>query len=165
MLHPSAGSCGSSPLSRGILMGISITTSGRRFIPALAGNTSASGDPAEVAKVHPRSRGEYGILSRIVLVPRGSSPLSRGIRLRDGLFWVSVRFIPALAGNTTLAGLPVPGILVHPRSRGEYSSSGSTERSTSGSSPLSRGILGVLDNANYSNGFIPALAGNTGTSS
>ena len=51
---------GSSPLSRGILLHLSIN----------------SGDRVD----HPRSRGEYGAVTWVAHLNTGSSPLSRGIR-------------------------------------------------------------------------------------
>ena len=49
----------------------------------------------------------------------------------------------------------------HPRSRGEYLIEQTTEHSTGGSSPLSRGILAASVLASGGVRIIPALAGNT----
>ena len=50
---------------------------------------------------------------------RGSSPLTRGKRLHQDPFVMTVRLIPAHAGKTSTAvsTMTVPG--AHPRSRGE----------------------------------------------
>ena len=91
----------------------------------------------------------------------GSSPLSRGILYPGEPQKVHTWIIPALAGNTRLparTGAPQPD---HPRSRGEYRSPGTTYDPTTGSSPLSRGILGEYGLMTQIQGIIPALAGNT----
>mgnify|MGYP000958131422 CR=1 FL=1 len=49
------------------------------------------------------------------------SPLSRGIRIELGDCKVTVRIIPALAGNTRAALVSLSKSGDHPRSRGEYS--------------------------------------------
>ncbi len=111
---------GSSPLSRGILLGAVTKDPPEGIIPALAGNTAGARSSCQGARDHPRSRGEYRAGGEVLSLVFGSSPLSRGIRgaprrrrLRRGI-------IPALAGNTPgshQAVLPHPD---HPRSRGEY---------------------------------------------
>ena len=90
---------------------------------------------------HPRSRGEYqGDLKRKNQIA-GSSPLSRGILIKNRPPVLHPRIIPALAGNTLLVsvdGAEEVGIIPalagntdgllgcpllgpdHPRSRGEY---------------------------------------------
>ena len=50
---------GSSPLTRGILLGDVVFGDGFRFIPAHAGNTQIPDSSVGTAEVHPRSRGEY----------------------------------------------------------------------------------------------------------
>ena len=50
----------------------------------------------------------------------------------------------------------------HPRSRGEYFHARFHDPGTSGSSPLSRGILTIPAQSIQVFGIIPALAGNTG---
>ena len=69
--------------------------------------------------------------------------------------------IPALAGNTTWPGTWTIGRKDHPRSRGEYRLVENTALAKSGSSPLSRGILGGGQPSLVAVGIIPALAGNT----
>ena len=73
---------GSSPLSRGIPCHRILTWCSPRIIPALAGNTVAHTCKRCATWDHPRSRGEY--LGQHVnnMNAGGSSPLSRGIRLR-----------------------------------------------------------------------------------
>ena len=131
---------GSSPLSRGILIGFGTLVLGGGIIPALAGNTHTWTTPRRGHADHPRSRGEYA--TRAAGNPKwwGSSPLSRGIlgsavEQRSG-----VRIIPALAGNTFRGAVRIVSTGDHPRSRGEYVTIWNFKRATHGSSPLSRGI-------------------------
>ena len=91
----------------------------------------------------------------------GSSPLSRGIPGSGRSRSVTVRIIPALAGNTgqrSHFGVHGPD---HPRSRGEYSLMITSIVGTLGSSPLSRGILLFRRGDSPRGRIIPALAGNT----
>ena len=111
---------GSSPLTRGILDVSKRHGVSTGFIPAHAGNTSRKKEMAELAEVHPRSRGEYALFLLAVLPQPGSSPLTRGIP--DGKYYVPdwARFIPAHAGNTIYYCWKIIAYQVHPRSRGEY---------------------------------------------
>ena len=154
---------GSSPLSRGIR---GLRLYGRRgvgIIPALAGNTQHGLLKAYATSDHPRSRGEYTTDVGTVLENWGSSPLSRGIlhSLFNNAY--HMRIIPALAGNTPRRVIEGDYLTDHPRSRGEYASVGDGVFRASGSSPLSRGILGLRTRAAGPPRIIPALAGNTRT--
>ena len=91
----------------------------------------------------------------------GSSPLTRGI-LNVNLYQINAdRFIPAHAGNTPCLLSDVQVLEVHPRSRGEYYPHPRCLRLHLGSSPLTRGIQNPGHIRAYSDGFIPAHAGNT----
>ena len=92
----------------------------------------------------------------------GSSPLSRGIRLRGVRWGGGLGIIPALAGNTATRRRSSPETRDHPRSRGEYGTVVFTSGSGEGSSPLSRGIPELVSILDIKQGIIPALAGNTG---
>ena len=71
---------GSPPLTRGIRV-IDRTDAGDMgFIPAHAGNTFRPLRTLLRVRVHPRSRGEYGIELNDQFSGVGSSPLTRGIR-------------------------------------------------------------------------------------
>ena len=152
---------GSSPLSRGIHDHGALQQTEGRFIPALAGNTVWAECVAWLTKVHPRSRGEYGVFHPTAPDAEGSSPLSRGIQTGMTLSFHLPRFIPALAGNTLYPQLVFHPWRVHPRSRGEYFHVEVTGLLGAGSSPLSRGILRTGAWIRVGLRFIPALAGNT----
>ena len=91
---------GSSPLSRGILEWWPQRHGRGGIIPALAGNTTAEPNGSGVSQDHPRSRGEYDGGTEWEWCQSGSSPLSRGIHELCSAHAVTVRIIPALAGNT-----------------------------------------------------------------
>ena len=152
---------GSSPLSRGIRLRHRAGLSTRRIIPALAGNTSSREPCRAHGSDHPRSRGEYPAGVVCGSVAAGSSPLSRGILPVPLCPLGPGRIIPALAGNTVQKELRHPAGPDHPRSRGEYSFANPMGLYENGSSPLSRGILGVRDPKVGPLRIIPALAGNT----
>ena len=91
---------GSSPLTRGIHPDAILCTNVQRFIPAHAGNTLFEIEQCILLGVHPRSRGEYGLLSVLLSRYSGSSPLTRGIHRLILQTDCLPRFIPAHAGNT-----------------------------------------------------------------
>ena len=131
------------------------------IIPALAGNTGSSGSRSGFLEDHPRSRGEYTHPDYLRPAVVGSSPLSRGIRCGSSASRVWVGIIPALAGNTRYLHRLDRDRSDHPRSRGEYRTWSTRSASSSGSSPLSRGILGGQCLGFLRGRIIPALAGNT----
>ena len=156
---------GSSPLSRGIPLALLHKLPPAGIIPALAGNTRPLHGSSPGLRDHPRSRGEYPCTASSIIARLGSSPLSRGIRPNGCGKSFCMGIIPALAGNTRghrrVARCPRD----HPRSRGEYLGlllRGPVDR---GSSPLSRGILRPPTPASGAPRIIPALAGNTWTTS
>ena len=152
---------GSSPLSRGIPTCATMWRPWSRIIPALAGNTWRGEGRRRGDADHPRSRGEYMNSGPSLKTRQGSSPLSRGIR-RRGIDAAAVGgIIPALAGNTPPWWGKQGPRTDHPRSRGEYSRVLPMNSRTWGSSPLSRGILGLRGHGDAASGIIPALAGNT----
>ena len=154
-------SCGSSPLSRGILMVRMCILLILRIIPALAGNTRAVRIIRAAQKDHPRPRGEYGFPPMSSDVIAGSSPLSRGIRSCLAVSCRRQRIIPALAGNTGTMRRRRSTSSDHPRSRGEYVVYKLDIFGHPGSSPLSRGILTFRRFVVDKRRIIPALAGNT----
>ena len=120
----SARSCaGSSPPTRGTLHLAGDNRGPVRFIPAYAGNTAQRDLKAWVMAVHPRLRGEHTSPGGVEVTFNGSSPPTRGT-LPDHVNGLAIlRFIPAYAGNTCGLQLPDRCSAVHPRLRGEHSSS------------------------------------------
>ena len=113
------GAGGSSPLTRGKRQTVITQSAAGRLIPAHAGKTSWKPTRRRPSAAHPRSRGENPMRSRTLAAASGSSPLTRGKRLHQDPFVMTVRLIPAHAGKTSTAvsTMTVPG--AHPRSRGE----------------------------------------------
>ena len=133
---------GSSPLTRGALVGQVLHRELRGLIPAHAGSTMMTYPEWKIATAHPRSRGEHLRGGRALRCAEGSSPLTRGAPgsvteepLVGGL-------IPAHAGSTTDRHHRRPRRRAHPRSRGEHESNPSASTAPGGSSPLTRGALG-----------------------
>ena len=179
---PVGKTCAAHPRSRGensaratscsTMMGSSPLTRGKRrfgirgggaggLIPAHAGKTCRAGTTLVWNQAHPRSRGEnVGGPFAVFGVP-GSSPLTRG---KPPIFRGTRpvgRLIPAHAGKTrdsrAYPALPP----AHPRSRGENEDRKGEARAIEGSSPLTRGKLGVRYSVHRIHGLIPAHAGKT----
>ena len=70
--------------------------------------------------VHPRTHGEHFSGSRIVNRFRGSSPYTRGTRLRCSKPTPNSRFIPVHTGNTNVERNFWIYVTVHPRTHGEH---------------------------------------------
>ena len=156
-----AGKQGSSPLSRGIPLDAYMSALRQGIIPALAGNTCDLLKMSTRCTDHPRSRGEYISTSLAEDYRAGSSPLSRGILRPRLLYQIPRGIIPALAGNTRRSFGSIRRLPDHPRSRGEYFQNPGRTSTSSGSSPLSRGIRGAPPPGTPPPRIIPALAGNT----
>ena len=92
---------------------------------------------------------------------RGSSPLTRGKRVRVGVSSARAGLIPAHAGKTSTA--PITGVRswAHPRSRGENINAGSYLQTIEGSSPLTRGKRSAGGSRSLRGRLIPAHAGKT----
>ena len=91
---------GSSPLTRGKRSARAFQFGRPRLIPAHAGKTRRDAGLAVSNWAHPRSRGENTPPPSCRRSPRGSSPLTRGKRLRRGTDHCARRLIPAHAGKT-----------------------------------------------------------------
>ena len=85
----------------------------------------------------------------------------RGIHRHIDNAPITVRFIPADAGNTGAAASPVIRLPVHPRGCGEYDNTPPEQLERFGSSPRMRGILQRHAIHRAAHRFIPADAGNT----
>ncbi len=111
--------------------------------------------------VYPRWRGEHGRTEYKAVYLLGLSPLARGTHVNTILYRLSVRFIPAGAGNTCKYYLvPIIGT-VYPRWRGEHIDPEQQYAQTDGLSPLARGTLLCRFHITGLPRFIPAGAGNT----
>ena len=152
---------GSSPLARGLLPYDTRDDEIARIIPARAGFTGRQRLAGLAHRDHPRSRGVYAESALVVVSRAGSSPLARGL-LGDGFAEVvEPGIIPARAGFTTPGRGPRTGAPDHPRSRGVYRAPASRARCSAGSSPLARGLRGVLPAQAPAGRIIPARAGFT----
>ena len=90
----------------------------------------------------------------------GSSPHTRGTPISYPYRSLSVRFIPAYAGNALPSDRLVFPRAVHPRIRGERNTSRSAHGSARGSSPHTRGTPASSPSSSRTYRFIPAYAGN-----
>ena len=134
---------GSSPLTRGKLIGQSPLRACGRLIPAHAGKTTAAPRSRGRRRAHPRSRGENPLNEVRRVAHGGSSPLTRG-KLSPHRRWRACRgLIPAHAGKTRGVDSDVCVEGAHPRSRGENGWDAATNLTAAGSSPLTRGKLFV----------------------
>ena len=157
----SAWGGGSSPRARGTRRVTPHRQARNRFIPACAGNTCTCGWRMPARTVHPRVRGEHNDcrLGRCPLA--GSSPRARGTPTCPIAGRLTLRFIPACAGNTVRqppAPRPPP---VHPRVRGEHDVWAPRRHCWRGSSPRARGTHQPRLSPGQRERFIPACAGNT----
>ena len=152
---------GSSPHVRGTRRSVGDYLLACRFIPACAGNTTASASRSCQPPVHPRMCGEHTICTAEALLNPGSSPHVRGTLPDSGLSVDHVRFIPACAGNTTVPAPEPRKKTVHPRMCGEHDYVQDRFSSNFGSSPHVRGTLRCRRRAGPVPRFIPACAGNT----
>ena len=152
---------GSSPLTRGKHSATRSRAEPGGLIPAHAGKTNDRLERAAHPGAHPRSRGENVPLSLDHPNLTGSSPLTRGKRAYSADGSAFRGLIPAHAGKTT-SRCDSTGIAgAHPRSRGENCCGGFAGWDGGGSSPLTRGKLGIPGKDLTSPRLIPAHAGKT----
>ena len=96
--------CGSSPHTRGALLGWALCRGLRRIIPAYAGSTDAADLSGQTVEDHPRIRGEHAPRRYEPPAGRGSSPHTRGARRPHERIARICRIIPAYAGSTWRPG-------------------------------------------------------------
>ena len=152
---------GSSPLTRGAHDASVACTFLEGLIPAHAGSTPTLNPSIRRQAAHPRSRGEH---ARMIAEPTcglGSSPLTRGARVRLRPGQRMGRLIPAHAGSTCWRRSGDALSWAHPRSRGEHSGRGVELGDELGSSPLTRGARAGEDPSPGLLRLIPAHAGST----
>ena len=152
---------GSSPLTRGKHHRRDHAGRGPGLIPAHAGKTPPPSAGSTGAWAHPRSRGENVVGTLVPGVQSGSSPLTRGKRKEGQNERRNPGLIPAHAGKTSDASLISRPAGAHPRSRGENLFTASARLEPWGSSPLTRGKLGLGMSDSVDKGLIPAHAGKT----
>ena len=152
---------GSSPLARGLPDRRQDRGHVGGIIPARAGFTACNRSRIEWSWDHPRSRGVYRLACFESHGQSGSSPLARGLPEDHGRRPARRGIIPARAGFTTTKDFFVVADKDHPRSRGVYLPVPLVPALTSGSSPLARGLLGMLGKTSWWTGIIPARAGFT----
>ena len=161
----SPGACrrpsGSSPLARGLRADSGGRSEVVGIIPARAGFTCGSPRIPVRAADHPRSRGVYDGRRRRRRPRAGSSPLARGLPGIPRRAVLAARIIPARAGFTSRPRLGGSRLRDHPRSRGVYMTTTRPGSPPSGSSPLARGLLGLLPGLGVVVRIIPARAGFT----
>ena len=155
------GACGSSPLTRGKLKTAAKAAVDWGLIPAHAGKTRWRSMGISYGAAHPRSRGENHIWGTAAPQRGGSSPLTRGKLVHDRHDGLGPRLIPAHAGKTPGTKFWYRFPAAHPRSRGENGTRRTQAVARSGSSPLTRGKLGLKPAWEPIVGLIPAHAGKT----
>jgi hypothetical protein len=121
-------------------LGVEEARGGDRSVPARAGNAYEKRSISSDCSVHPRACGERPSRRFGISILFGSSPRVQGRRLKHHHTTVTVRFIPARAGNPT-----VPDQI---------------KRAHTGSSPRVRGTLSWRLTHRDRARFIPARAGN-----
>ena len=152
---------GSSPLTRGKRSSLLATPQANRLIPAHAGKTGLSFVELQGAWAHPRSRGENGYQVVTDHDDVGSSPLTRGKRIRALIQARHDGLIPAHAGKTGRQTAHQRNESAHPRSRGENLPIMVSVPASGGSSPLTRGKLSFHSRREPFSRLIPAHAGKT----
>ena len=139
--HTTLSRVGSSPHTRGALLGWALCRGLRRIIPAYAGSTFAVLAMPAVGRDHPRIRGEHPWARDVPFPQVGSSPHTRGARLSE----------------TTTHERQED----HPRIRGEHPAPRPPRTSPSGSSPHTRGAPPRRPAHRDPVRIIPAYAGST----
>ena len=153
---------GSSPLTRGKPMTPAARPALSGLIPAHAGKTPTAYPFWALARAHPRSRGENGVIFSPPSWWRGSSPLTRGKRSVANELDHTHGLIPAHAGKTRGSHTASMTAGAHPRSRGENIKAAVSVVVEWGSSPLTRGKRACFGGTRSQWGLIPAHAGKTG---
>ena len=152
---------GTSPRTRGKQLTDRLEAVRERNIPAHAGKTPRSGLMWCLAREHPRARGENRYVSCNRRPNGGTSPRTRGKRLRVFSRIPSQRNIPAHAGKTfgyQCSWLPWQE---HPRARGENIEHACLGNVCQGTSPRTRGKPSSGRCWPRGRGNIPAHAGKT----
>ena len=156
-----ACSAGSSPHTRGLRGRRGSRSSRVRIIPAHAGFTADLARLPPEQPDHPRTRGVYSRPGTYTTPSQGSSPHTRGLRLRAAPTHPVLRIIPAHAGFTRQRRTVPQGGRDHPRTRGVYREGHPRPTPGRGSSPHTRGLRRHGRGADRLERIIPAHAGFT----
>ena len=162
VVTPARGA-GSSPLARGPLSALWLTSITNGLIPARAGTTTVFDIYSQNDRAHPRSRGDHNTGAGGVKAPGGSSPLARGPPPNPSQGRTFPGLIPARAGTTFINNIHLRVLRAHPRSRGDHRLLSGIWDWREGSSPLARGPLIKTVTDIIGSGLIPARAGTTFT--
>ena len=150
------------PHSRGENLGLAVRRATRRWlIPTHAGKTTTSTPSRPTPRAHPHSRGENAGAGVWDEGGAGSSPLTRGKRLRKRRPPLGRGLIPTHAGKTSEGLGSASASRAHPHSRGENTSLTWSDISGIGSSPLTRGKPPQRATREAWLGLIPTHAGKT----
>ena len=131
------------------------------LIPTHAGKTTRATTTPHQTKAHPHSRGENLPMRITIVLPGGSSPLTRGKLHLAALTGADARLIPAHAGKTFRALARVKRLRAHPHSRGENAPGIASPSWFQGSSPLARGKQCQHEIEGHQAGLIPTHVGKT----
>ena len=146
---------------RGKRCGVAAAVVTYRIIPAHAGQTLPRGPRIRPWSDHPRACGANWVLGQHVNVAPGSSPRMRGKPGLRGNFCLSIRIIPAHAGQTFEQTGGEHNRPDHPRACGANTVARPCTSSADGSSPRMRGKLPRLLLPAFGCRIIPAHAGQT----
>ncbi len=149
---------GSSPHARGAVDADDATRPAVGVIPA-AREADIAAYAADDRRVHPRMRGEQPGARPRRMGRLGSSQHARGAGRPTQHGADGGGFIPACAGSSDQSLRAASGQRVHPRVRGEQSSTSPCAIVYRGSSPHARGAGLRVDRPVAAGGFIPACAG------
>ena len=138
-----------------------IWQTGRRIIPAHAGQTPPSTTRDTCRPDHPRACGANKGAFAQTLSADGSSPRMRGKHLGADRFNQRGRIIPAHAGQTFPQLFCPVFCSDHPRACGANHGGRAAFHAIHGSSPRMRGKLGQIIKTETRNRIIPAHAGQT----
>ena len=130
---------GSSPHTRGAPGGDGRSVLSGGIIPAYAGSTRRRWTKCSIRRDHPRIRGEHPLTFICASHRDGSSPHTRGARLRLVTHPGRRIIIPAYAGSTVHPGRWSPAPADHPRIRGEHGDRRRVSLGRQVSSPHTRG--------------------------
>ena len=160
-IYLASDSAGSSPHTRGALLRGDAFCGVPGIIPAYAGSTPSRSGRQRSPRDHPRIRGEHRLFTEYERRGGGSSPHTRGARLRRQRCDSGIGIIPAYAGSTRARHRRCAAARDHPRIRGEHHMRVGHLPSTTGSSPHTRGAPRASSTRGRQGRIIPAYAGST----